>query len=389
MRLHLWTRLVYTLTAAYGLEALALEQVEVFNSGADGYHTYRIPAAVMTTNGTLLAICEGRKDSPRDTGRIDLVLKQSKDGGHTWSPQRVLWSDGTNVCGNPTLLLDKLTGTIWLLVTWNLAGDTEQRIANGSSLDTRRVFELHSVDDGLTWSPPRELTAQVKKADWRWYATGPGNAIQLTRGPHASRLLVPANHTELDAQRRSISCSHVIFSDDHGRTWQIGGIEDEQTNESTLVELADGSVLHNMRSYAGKHLRAVAVSHDGGGSWSHVRLDLALVEPVCQASLLRWTWPDGAQKSRVLFSNPASTKRENLTARMSYDEGASWPAAKTLSSDPAAYSCLTLLPNGQIGCLYECGNKTPYERIVLARLSLSDFEAPGLQKNTTSANSLK
>jgi sialidase-1 len=337
----------------------------------------------MTTNETLLAVCEGRKDSARDTGTIDLVLKQSRDGGKTWSPQRVLWSDGTNVCGNPTLLVDHVTGTISLLATWNLAADTEQKIANGASQDTRRVFELHSVDDGLTWSLPRELTAQVKKGDWRWYATGPGNALQLARGTHAGRLLVPANHTELNAQGRSISCSHVIFSDDHGRTWQIGGIEDEQTNESALVELPDGSVIQNMRSYAGKHLRAVAVSHDGGGSWSQARLDSALVEPVCHASLLRWTWPDGALKSRILFSNPASTKRENLTVRLSYDESGTWPAAKLLTTGPAAYSCLTVLPDGMIGCLYECGSKTPYERIVLARLSLSDFETqetPHLQK---------
>src|SRR5215471_10229513 len=119
MRLHVWNWLICALTAAHGFEVSALEQVEVFESGTDGYHTYRIPAAVMTTNGTLLAVCEGRKDSARDTGRIDLVLKLSKDGGNTWSPQRVLWSDGTNVCGNPTLLVDKPTGTIWLLATWN------------------------------------------------------------------------------------------------------------------------------------------------------------------------------------------------------------------------------------------------------------------------------
>jgi sialidase-1 len=365
--------------------------VEVFRSGTDGYHTYRIPAAVMTTNGTLLAVCEGRKDSARDTGRIDLVVKQSKDGGKTWSLQRVLWSDGPNVCGNPTLLVDKRTGTIWLLATWNLAADTEQKIANGSSQDTRRVFELHSADNGLTWSRPRELTAQVKKADWRWYATGPGNAIQLTRGPHAGRLLVPANHTELNAQGRSISCSHVIFSDDHGRTWQIGGIEDEQTNESTLVELANGSVVQNMRSYAGKHLRAVAVSHNGSASWSQVRLDSALVEPVCQASLLRWTWPDEVQRSRILFSNPASTKRENLTVRLSCDEGGTWPVAKVLTAGPAAYSCLTILPDSMIGCLYECGSKTPYERVVLARLTLNDFEAaePLRLQDTQNAKSFK
>lgn len=352
----------------------SFSQIEVFKSGTEGYHTYRIPSAVLAPNGMLLAICEGRKESARDTGRIDLVLRQSSDGGKTWGSQRVLWSDGTNVCGNPTLLLDRITGTIWLLATWNLAADTEQRIADGSSRNTRRVFELHSQDNGVTWSSPRELTSAVKKPGWRWYATGPGNGIQLTCGAYAGRLLVPANHTELDAQGRSISCAHVIFSDDHGRTWQLGGVEDEQTNESTLVELADGSVLQNMRSYAGKNRRAVAVSRDGGTTWSRPRLDSALIEAVCQASLFRWTWPDGKQKSRILFSNPASTKRENLTVRLSYDEAESWPVTVNLHAGPAAYSCVTALSDDMVGCLFECGNKNPYERIILTRLALSDLE---------------
>ena len=171
----------------------------------------------------------------------------------------------------------------------------------------------HSADNGERWAKPVEITSSVKKQNWGWYATGPVNGIQLTRGAHKGRLVIPANHTEADANREAVTRSHVIFSDDHGETWQIGGSEEDKTNESTVVELNDGSLLHNMRSYYKKNRRAVARSRDGGLSWSAVKLDEALIEPVCQASILRLSWAENGERSRILFSNPASVKRERLT----------------------------------------------------------------------------
>jgi sialidase-1 len=353
---------------------------DVFTSGTDGYHTYRIPAIVVATNQTLLAFCEGRKNSRSDSGKIDLLLKRSTDDGKSWRAQQIIWSDSDNCCGNPAPVVDETTGTIWLLMTWNLGADGEREIGNGNSKDTRRVFVTHSDDDGVTWAKPQEITSSVKKPDWRWYATGPANGIQLTRGTHKGRLVIPCNHTELH-DGKSVSHSHIIFSDDHGKTWQLGGIEDELTNESTLVELSDSSLLQNMRSYHKKNRRAVATSNDAGATWSRVKLDETLIEPVCQGSILRYSWPLGApaslpaeNRSRVLFSNPASTKRENLTIRISYDEGASWPVSKVLHSGPSAYSCLTVLPDKSIGCLFECGEKSAYEKISLARIPLDWLE---------------
>ncbi|HZI30920.1 MAG TPA: exo-alpha-sialidase, partial [Candidatus Binatia bacterium] len=208
------------------------------------------------------------------------------------------------------------------------------------------------------------------------------NGIQLTRGPHKGRLVIPANHTEVAGDGTVVTRSHVVYSDDHGATWHLGGVEDKFTNESTVVELADGSLLQNMRCYRGNHRRAVAVSRNGGASWSPVRRDEALIGPVCQGSILRCTWPGDGQKSRILFLNPASLKRENMTMRVSYDEGATWSVSRALHAGPAAYSCMTMLPDGNIGCLYECGERSPYERIVFERVSLDWLEQPS--NSTTS-----
>jgi len=352
-----------------GAAPAGLEQSDLFVAGAGGYHTYRIPVLLTTPAGTVLAFCEGRKTSASDTGKIDLLLRRSTDGGKTWSDPQVVWSDGDNVCGNPAPVADQASGHIWLLMTWNLGSDHEREIMAGTSKDTRRVFVSQSTDDGRSWSPPREITPSVKRPHWRWYATGPANGIQLTRGPHAGRLVVPANHSDHSNPNQHPYRAHVIYSDDRGHTWKLGGVEEEMTNESTLVELTDGTLLHNMRSYHKQNRRAIATSRDGGITWSPVKLDAALIEPVCQASLLRASWPGPNQKSVILFSNPASLKRANLTLRFSYDEAATWPDSKTLHPGPAAYSSLAVLPDETILCAYECGEKTPYERIRLCGVS--------------------
>jgi sialidase-1 len=311
----------------------------------------------------VLAFCEGRKHGGGDSGDIDLVLKRSTDGGKTWGRLQVVWDDGPNTCGNPCPVVERQTGTIWLLLTHNLGTDRESEIMAGSSRGTRTVWVSRSVDDGLTWSQPLEITQQAKKPDWTWYATGPGVGIQLRSG----RLVVPCDCAVAGTRQ---GFSHIIFSDDRGTTWHIGGVVGPKCNESQTAELSDGSVLLNMRSYRGLNRRQVAVSRDGGLTFSDPHEDSALIEPVCQASLLRYSPLSASGPDRLLFSNPASMRREKMTVGLSNDGGKTWRAAKELYSGPSAYSCLTILPDGQIGCLYERGAKSPYEAIAFTHFTL-------------------
>lgn len=342
-------------------------QTRPFVSGQDGYHTYRIPALAVTARGTILAFCEGRKHSSHDSGDIDLLVRRSTDNGQTWNPQQCVWDDDGHTCGNPSAVVDRDTGTIWLLMTWNRGDDAEPEIIAGTSQDTRRVFVSHSTDDGVTWSDPREITRDVKRDDWTWYATGPGNGIQLQQGPHQGRLMIPCDHIEAHSKRYY---SHVIVSDDHGTTWQLGGrTPEDQVNECSVVELPGGRLLLNMRNYdRSKRNRQTAQSEDGGVTWQNQRFDAALEEPICQAAIERCRWPSESGRSVILFSNPAHPEhRVNMTLRASFDEGQTWPAARVVHAGPSAYSDLAVLPNGQILCLYEAGTSQPYESIVLAR----------------------
>ena len=212
----------------------------LYASSSEGYNTFRIPAIVTSKNGTLLAFAEGRKNSSSDTGDIDLVLKRSTDNGKSWSALSVIWDDGDNVCGNPAPVVDYTTGIIYLLSTWNLGGDHESQIINQSSKDSRRIFILQSTDNGQTWSSPLEITKSVKLANWTWYATGPCHGIQLTKGKNSGRLLIPCDHIEAVSKKYF---SHVIFSDDHGKTWQTGGTTpQDQVNECSVAELSNGNI---------------------------------------------------------------------------------------------------------------------------------------------------
>jgi sialidase-1 len=164
----------------------------------------------------------------------------------------------------------------------------------------------------------------VKKPDWRWYATGPGVGIQTRDG----RLVIPANHSDASGTHRS----HMFFSDDAGRTWKLGAISDEGTNESQVAELADGRLMLNMRNHPPKpeNFRMVATSEDGGRTLSKASPDRSLIEPPAQASLLRLTTARTHDLNRLLFSNSASMRRERLTVRLSYDEGVNWPVSRVV-----------------------------------------------------------
>jgi sialidase-1 len=351
------------------LASLADDTIVVFRSGTEGFHTFRIPSVVVTAHGTVLAFCEGRRGGRGDAGDIDLVLRRSADAGATWTPLQIVWDDGSNTCGNPCPVLDRTTGTLWLLMTWNRGDDPEPKIIARQSHDTRRVFVTHSTDDGVSWAKPQEITERVKLTNWTWYATGPGAGIQLEHGPQRGRLVIPCDHIEAGTRRYY---SHVIYSDDHGQNWKLGGRSPrDQVNECEVVELAGQRLLLNMRNYDRRQrTRQIAFSRDGGLTWTDQRDDPALVEPICQASLRRYSWAGEVRKSVLLFSNPASTARENLTLRASLDEGQTWPASRVLHAGPSAYSCLVVLPDGRVGCLYERGAQQPYETIVLARLPM-------------------
>ena len=325
--------------------------VDLFHEGDGGVHTYRIPALIETRKGKLLAVCDARHDSARDMpARISLVLRTSHDRGRTWSPMVTLRQVPEGGVGDASLLLDRKSGRIWCFHSYGPPGIGFFTAKPGERTGTG-TFQFHAVfsdDEGETWSEAVDLTPQVKDPAWQALFATSGTHIQTGSG----RYLVPM----VVRDEQGIVSSRNAYSDDGGKTWGIGAAIGPGTDESKCVELAGGVIMQNMRNGA---TRAVALSHDGGVTFGAVRHDTALIDPTCNAGIIRF-------RDLLLFTNAASAKRENLTLKASADQGNTWSVKQVLQAGPAAYSTLVALRNDSVAVLYECGETSPYSKITFA-----------------------
>lgn len=349
------------------------QRTPVFVSGTEGYKSFRIPAIIGLPNGDLLAFCEGRVDGSSDYGNIDIVMRRSRDKGKTWEPLQVVADNGYRQAGNAAPVVDVTDpdypqGRIFLFYNTGNAQEGEVRKGNGQ----REVWYKTSMDNGKTWSDPVNITSQVHPDDWRSYANTPGHAMQFLHGKFKGRIFIAANHSAGPPQPRFVDYkAHGYYTDDHGKTFHLGAtIDVGGGNESMATELSGDRLMMNSRNQKGEpRLRMVSVSSDGGQTWDSTWFDNALPDPVNQGSILTV----GEKKGHAIlaFCNAADTaKRDNLTLRISYDDGYTWPKKIIVDRSPAgnvhgfaAYSDMVQLSRRKIGVLYERDN---YRQIVFA-----------------------
>jgi len=260
--------------------------------------------------------------------------------------------------GDASLLLDRKTGRIWCFHAYGPPGIGFPTAKAGALTgpETLQVHAIHSDDDGVTWSPPADLTPQLKDPSWEAMFATSGTHFQTSQGRYLLPLVVR------DGSR--LVSSRNGYSDDGGKTWKTGPAISPATDESKAVEIAEGIILQNMRD---GRTRVVARSRDGGITFDAPVHDAALIDPGCNAGLTRYR--RGAQDF-VVFTNAASVRRENLSVKLSSDGGRSWPQVRAIHAGPAAYSTVIQLRDGTLGMLQECGDKDPSERIAFARFDL-------------------
>jgi len=326
---------------------------DLFNTSMnDSVSCYRIPALVTAPNGDLIAAIDERVPSCNDlrgSDDINIVIRRSNNNGKTWGPIEMIMDFPLGKsASDPSLIVDEITNEIFLFYNFmNL--DTEK--------DVYYLNVMKSSDNGKTWSKPEDITTQIAKPEWHkdFKFITSGRGIQTSTGKL------------LHCMANLNSGMHVFGSDDHGKTWFLIDTPIAPADESKIIELIDGSWMINARANK-KGLRYVHTSSDEGKTWN-TKADATLIDPGCNASIIRYTSvKDGFDKNRLLFSNAKAVKgRTNLTVRISYDEGETWTKGKTIYEGPSAYSSMAILENGDIGVFFE---KDEYTKNVYAQFSL-------------------
>lgn len=354
-----------------------LEEITVLlrQHGDEGVDTYRIPGLVTTKKGSLIAVYDMRRNGAVDLQEdVDIGMSRSTDGGTTWEPMKVIMDMGEwgglpenqNGIGDPSVLVDENTGTIWVAAVWAHGHPGERNwwaSKPGISPKTTSQFMLtKSEDDGLTWSEPINITGQIKDPKWHLVLQGPGKGITMSNGT----LVFPAQFKD----ENEMPHSTIIYSSDKGDTWKIGTGAKPNTTESQVVELEDGSLMLNMRDNRGGS-RSVYTTDNMGETWEeHPTSRGALIEPVCMASLIKHTYRGNEY---LLFSNPNSVeRRENMTIKLSNDLGDTWPEEYQVLLDSGSgrgYSCMTSIDEETIGILYE-GSQAD---LVFQRIKIADL----------------
>ena len=337
--------------------------VGVRHAGDDDAMAFRIPGMVTSNKGTLLGVYDIRYNNSADLQEyVEIGLSRSTDKGQTWEKMRSIMAFDTdgglpkaqNGVGDPAILVDKKTGTIWVVAAWTHAmGNQRAWWSSHPGMDkytTAQLVMTKSDDDGKTWSKPINITKQVKDPSWYFLLQGPGSGISMEDGT----LVFPIQF--IDATR--VPNAGVMYSKDHGNSWKIHNYARTNTTEAQVAEVEPGVLMLNMRDNRGGS-RAVATTKDLGKTWEkHPSSRSALQEPVCMASLIKVGAKENVTgKQIMLFSNPNTTKgRHSMTIKASLDGGLTWPKAYDVLLDEGGswgYSSLSMIDSETVGIFYE------------------------------------
>lgn len=342
----------------------------IFTNDLAARRHYRLPSLIVSSRGTVLAVAQLRWGAD-DFAPQQLVCRRSEDGGRTWGPEICIRGGAeTEHCRFNGCLVEDAQARKLILHFIELPA------AQGARWFDEVFFprggghcQTASTDDGKSWSAP-VLQIPIPNADrWRGASLLNNNhGVQLQHGPHRGRLVMNARVFQPGVTTWPAK-GGIVDSDDHGRTWRIGGVpfpdKERYATESCLVETRDGGIYVNYRNEgpAGQQ-RLYHRSHDGGPTVSEQGVQKDLPAVSCNAGMTRYSW---TPRSIILQTMPATAGRRHLTSFASFDEGRTWPVRRRITPN-GGYSDVAVLTDGTILVAYEPDRAR--EGIALARFNL-------------------
>ena len=353
----------------------------------------RIPSIVAAPDGRIYAFINNRIGSEKDDTAETEILCSVRSLSGDWSRPRVIAKQPGWSCMIGSAVADASTGNVMCLFKKIAVVENEFRKTLLPEERARMAREKEERDgalegdyvvetaDGEEFRERRISIAPNRQAAEGFilgsggFSHGSGAGITMRYGKHAGRLLIPARlslHPVTDWEGlKTGSANTVIYSDDHGESFQTGGIVEAGTGEGTLAELPDGRIYYNSRAYFRDGFRRSAWSSDAGETFTGQRAQRDLIEPCCNASVISASWQG---REILLFANPKSTsQRVNMTLSASFDGGESWKDGKCVDHRCSGYSSLAFEEKSRLlFLLYECGEETSIDEVDIAELSVEE-----------------
>ncbi|BCS23515.1 sialidase family protein [Aspergillus puulaauensis] len=382
------------------LALLALSHAAVLNqtlaqNGDGPFKYYRITSLASLGNGIVLASFDGRPDGADAPSPNSILQRRSTDNGESWGSLTYIaqgrpGSEGVQKYGfsDPSYVIDSGRETVFNLHVFSKDQGFSGSVLgnNDTDVDVLSAEVSVSTDAGLSWTTdpdnqpdlppvasgkegaPPLITTAIKPVGATVdgvdnvggvlgaFATS-GQGIQLKYGKYAGRLVQPFVGSVVQRDGSTASQAYSVYSDDSGSTWQMGTPVGTGMDENKVVELSNGTLMLNSRSSDGSGYRKVALSNDGGETYSTPRVETQLPDPGCNGAITQM-YPDaeeGSDLARILlFTNANSQEsRVNGTVRYSCDDGNTWSAGKVFSPGATSYSTVTALDNDMFGIFYE------------------------------------
>ena len=338
----------------------------------DGFGLH-LPGLIVLRSGSAVAVCQRRHGSMADQGHeADVLVSHSEDHGKTWSRQEVIYAEKGQFTFLGAIVEDRSSGTIFV-TGWNMPAGIVWDLGFFSTYAAQGggFWVIQSTDDGLTWSEARHVDPTPNPDGWVGWPNNSAHGIQLSDGSNGGRLVIPGFlYKEGEPGEVPGVRGGLLYSDDHGRTWTVGAVLPEGSDEVSLVETSDGEIYVSYRKNTRKtEGRTFARSRDGGESFYELGEHGELSSLAVHVGLARYVSSTNEDSEFLLFSHCVRSGGADMTIYASRDSGRTWPVSKLVDQRPCRYSDLAVTADGTVLCMYTVGEIEDREKITVARFN--------------------